>query len=92
MKQQDNLAVDRVNASQVWSFVPVTAITSQGQVVESVAPTVLLRDYVFDMVSEPRVFLMQPAVFTPIIRPASDQSPRRGIHSIRRWFEAAVGP
>jgi hypothetical protein len=49
VEQRDNLARDRIDAGQVRAFAQIAAVTGEGQILVIVAPTVLARNYVFDV-------------------------------------------
>ena len=77
--QWRNLAVERVNASEVRPFAQITAMARQRKVFGSVHAPMLPRDNVFNVVSEWTILLPKQAVFTTIIGSETDELPRRGI-------------
>jgi hypothetical protein len=58
----------------------VASVTSKGQIVDVIGPTVLLSENVFDMVREWAVLLAKPAVFAPIVRTPADNASDAGIY------------
>jgi hypothetical protein len=50
VKQRHDLSALRINAGQVGSLVEIAPMAGESQILGTVAPTVLLRDDVFDVV------------------------------------------
>jgi hypothetical protein len=57
MEQPHQFTAYGVNACQIRSLSEVTAMTRQGKVLVTIGPTVLLRNYVLDVVRQVAIFL-----------------------------------
>lgn len=78
--QGHDLSGEGINARQVGTFVEVTAVAGQSQVVGLVGAAVLPGYHVLDMVRQFAVMLREPAVFIPFLRSAADESTRGRVH------------
>lgn len=81
MEQADDFICVRISTCQIRTFVTVTRDAGQSKIAQSVIPTVLLCDDMFDVERVKRfVFLPQVAILATIFSPRTDPLPRRRIH------------
>jgi hypothetical protein len=80
MEERRNLPSLRVDSRQVRAFVQIAAVACQREIAGIVGAAVLLRRDVLDMVLQAAMFLVQPAVLTPLPGPLPDEVPHRRIH------------
>ena len=86
-----------VQASQIAGVFQITVDTRESEVFENISATMLLREDVLDLqTSQRRVILMQPAVFTAVVRSLADLSagllvPRCSQARVRREIPPSLG-
>ena len=80
VKQNLHLARHRVDSTEVWAFVQITAMASERKIPDIIAAAVLTGDNVFDLMRHRAMLLAKLAVLATISCPVSDKKPDFGIH------------
>jgi hypothetical protein len=80
MKERHYLTTHRIDASQVRAFEEIGAMTSEGEVVNVISSTMLLRNDMLDVVGQLAILLAKQAIFASVVRSMPDKVPRSGIH------------
>jgi hypothetical protein len=80
VKQWRHLARHWVNTGEIGAFLEVAAMACQRQVVNVIAPAMLLGDNMLDVVRQLAVHLTQQTILATVFCAAPDQVPRSGIH------------
>ena len=70
----------RVDSGQVRALSKVTAVARKRQILWIIGATVLLCDYVFEVMPHFAVFLSQPTVFATLVRATTDKVTRGRVH------------
>ena len=84
VKQDLYPARRRVDSTQVWAFVQITAMAGEREILDIIAASVLTGDYVLDLMRHRAMMLAKLAVLAAISSPAPDKLPGSGIHCSRR--------
>jgi len=80
VKKRDDLARCWIDACEVRAFPKVAAMTRQRKVLGNVAPSVLLRENMLDVMREVAVFLPQQAILAAVMGAFPHKSAGDGIH------------
>jgi len=80
MKESHELTTNWVHACEIRAFVEITTVAGQGKVVNVVAPAMLLRNNMLDVVRQVTVLLPEQAILTTIGRSTPDKVPRSEVH------------
>jgi hypothetical protein len=80
MKEGHDFSANGVDPRQVGTFLQITAVASQCQVLGFVGAAMLLGDYVLNVVRQLAVFLRELAILTAIVRATPDEVARGGVH------------
>ena len=86
VEQGYNEAASRINATKIWTFVKVAAVTGKREVVRIIGTAVLLGHNMFDVVGQGGVALVQPAVFATGSSTLPYQLARGCIHSLAAMY------
>jgi len=77
VEERLDLATHRIDAREIRALQEIAALASQREVIRVVAPAVLLRDDVLDVVRYSAVLLAEQAT---VACPSADKLPRTGIN------------
>ena len=80
VKQNLHLARFRVDSTEVWPLVQITAMAGERKVFDIIAAAVLTGDNVFDLMWDRAMLLAEPTVLATILGPVPDKKPGSGIH------------
>ena len=80
VKQNLYLARHRVDSTEVWALVQITAMASEREIFDIIAAAVLTGDNVFDLMRHRAMLLAKLAVLATISCPVSNKKPGSGIH------------
>jgi len=80
MKERDDLLGRGIDSCQVWTFVNITAVAGQRQIVRIIGAAVLFRHDVLYMMDQLAVFLVRPAIFATPASPHPNEVSRGCIH------------
>jgi hypothetical protein len=80
MKEGHYLTTQRVYACQVRALAEIAAVTGEGEVVNVIRSTMLLRKDMLDVVSQLGMLLPEQAIFALVVCSTPDKVPRGGIH------------
>lgn len=91
VKKGLHFARQRVDATQVGTFVKVAAVAGQREIVSVIESAVLPGNHVLNMMRQVAISLVKPAILASILCPFADQPPRAGIHVIVESLPDAAG-
>jgi len=80
MKERHELTTNWIHACEIRAFVEITTVAGQGKVVNVVAPAMLLRNDMLDVVRQVTVLLPERAILTTVGRSTPDKVPRGDVH------------
>jgi hypothetical protein len=80
VEQRDDLPCNRIDAGQVRALAEIAAVTGEGQITRIIAPTVLARYYVLDVMGKRADLLRKETIFATVSDPASDERPSLQLH------------
>jgi hypothetical protein len=80
VEEGHNFTIDWIHAREVRAFAKIAAVAGQREVVNVIAPPVLLGDDMLDVVRQLAVLLAQQAILTTVICSSPDKVPRGGVH------------
>jgi hypothetical protein len=81
MKEGHHLTTHRIDTCQIRAFAEIAAVTSEGEVVNIIRSTMLLRYDMLDVVRQLAILLTEQAILTAVVRSTPDKVPRSGIHT-----------
>ncbi len=91
IEQRDNLPSTRIDPGQVRTFAQIAAVTGEGEIAVIIAPTVLARYYVLDVMSKGTTVLRQETIFTTVSGSGPDEYPRRRLHPLQGFGKLPSG-
>jgi len=80
VEEGHKLTADGIYAREVRALAKIAAMAGQREVVNVIAPAVLLGDDMLDVVRQLAVLLAQQAILATVIRSSADKVPRGGVH------------
>jgi hypothetical protein len=80
VEKRHKLTTEGIHACKVRAFAKITAVTGQREIVDVIAPAMLLRDDMLDVMRQLAVRLGQQAILATVFRSAPNKLPRGGIH------------
>jgi hypothetical protein len=69
-----------IDTREVRAFVEITVVAGQREIVNVIAPAMLLRNYMLDVVSQLAVLLAEQAILATVGRSSPDKAPRGSVH------------
>src|SRR5690348_1384553 len=75
-----NLTTDWVHACEIRALAEIAAVAGQREIVNVVAPAMLLGNEMLDVVRQSAVLLAQQAILTTVVRSSPDKVPCGGIY------------